>query len=52
MPCTVILKEKIVDQIEIVAVEPDTAIQAIENEELAGIATEIRHRLLKVIEQF
>ncbi len=52
MPCTVILKEKMVDQIEIAAVEPATAIQAIENEELAGIATEIRNRLLKVIEQF
>ncbi len=52
MPCIVILKEKMVDQIEIAAVEPATAIQAIENEELAGIATEIRNRLLKVIEQF
>ncbi len=40
MPCTVILKEKMVDQIEIAAVQPDTAIQAIENEELAGITTE------------
>jgi len=51
MPCTVILKEKMVDQIEIAAIEP-AAMQAIENEELAGIATEIRNRLLKVIEQF
>ena len=51
LPCNVIVQEKIAGRIEISAVDPVASMQAIENEKLAGIATEIRTRLQKVIEQ-
>jgi uncharacterized protein (DUF302 family) len=51
LPCNVIVQEKEAGQIEVSAVDPAASMQAVENEELAGIATEIRARLQKVIEQ-
>ena len=51
LPCNVIVQEKIAGQVEVSAVDPVASMQAIENEKLAGIATEIRTRLQKVIEQ-
>jgi uncharacterized protein (DUF302 family) len=51
LPCNVIVQEKVAGQVEVSAVDPAASMQAIENEELADIATEIRARLQKVIEQ-
>ena len=51
LPCNVIVQEKVAGQVEISAVDPVASMQAIENKELADIATEIRTRLQKVIEQ-
>ena len=51
LPCNVIVQEKIAGQVEVSAVDPAASMQAIENNALAEIATEIRGRLQKVIEQ-
>jgi uncharacterized protein (DUF302 family) len=51
LPCNVIVQEKVEGQVEVSAVDPAASMQAIENKALAGIATEIRARLQKVIEQ-
>ena len=51
LPCNVIVQEKITGQVEISAVDPAASMQAIENKALNDIATEIRDRLQKVIEQ-
>ena len=51
LPCNVIVQEKIAGQVEVSAVDPAASMQAIENKALADIATEIRARLKKVIEQ-
>ena len=51
LPCNVIVQEKEPGQVEVSAVDPVASMRAIENEELAGIATEIREKLQKVIEQ-
>ena len=51
LPCNVIVQEKIPGQVEVSAVDPTASMQAIENEKLAGIATEIRTRLQKVIDE-
>ena len=51
LPCNVIVQEKEPGQVEVSAVDPLASMQAIENEELAGIAKEIGARLQKVIEQ-
>jgi uncharacterized protein (DUF302 family) len=51
LPCNVIVQEKIAGRVEISAVDPVASMQAIENEKLAGIATEIRTRLQKVIDE-
>lgn len=49
LPCNVIVQEKVKGQIEVSAVDPAASMQAVENAELVGIATEIRDRLQKVI---
>lgn len=51
LPCNVIVQEKVAGQIEVSAVDPAASMQAVENKELVEIATEIRDRLKKVIEQ-
>ncbi len=50
LPCNVIVQEKTAGQVEVSAVDPSASMQAIENEKLVGIATEIRERLQKVLE--
>ena len=50
LPCNVIVQEKIPGQVEVSAVDPVASMQAIENEKLFGIATEIGTRLQKIIE--
>ncbi|WP_369766138.1 DUF302 domain-containing protein [Flavobacterium sp. WC2429] len=51
LPCNVILQEKVAGQIEVSAVDPAASMQAVGNDKLAEIASEIRDRLKKVIEQ-
>jgi len=51
LPCNVIVQEKTAGQIVIAAVDPAASMQAVDNTELAEIATEIRGRLRKVIDQ-
>jgi uncharacterized protein (DUF302 family) len=51
LPCNVIVQEKVAGQIEVSAVDPAASMQAVENDKLAEIATEIRDRLKKAIEQ-
>jgi len=50
LPCNVVVQEKELGQIEVSAVDPIASMQAIENESLGDIATEVRDKLIKVIE--
>lgn len=50
LPCNVIVQEKKSGTIEVSAVDPIASMQAIQNESLAPIATEVRDKLKKVIE--
>lgn len=49
LPCNVIVQEKITGQIEVSAVDPTASMQAIENKELAEVASEMGKRLQKII---
>lgn len=51
LPCNVIVQEKTAGKIEVSAVDPAASMQAVENNALNEIASEIRGRLQKVIEQ-
>ncbi|MFZ1322087.1 MAG: DUF302 domain-containing protein [Ignavibacteria bacterium] len=50
LPCNVIVQEKENGDIEISAVDPIVSMSAVQNESLAGIATEVRDKLKKVID--
>lgn len=50
LPCNVIVQERTPGEIEVSAVDPIASMQAIENQELGGLATEIREKLKNVIE--
>jgi uncharacterized protein (DUF302 family) len=50
LPCNVIVQELENGRVEIAAVDPLRSMQAVENAELEGIATEIRDKLKRVIE--
>lgn len=49
LPCNVILQEREKGKIEISAVNPEASMQSVENENLAGVASEIKAKLEKVI---
>lgn len=51
LPCNVIVQERVAGQVEVSAIDPLATMESIENKELHEIATEIRARLQKVIEQ-
>ena len=51
LPCNVIVQEKVAGQVEVSAVDPSASMQSIENKTLQDIATEIRARLQKIIEE-
>lgn len=51
LPCNVIVQEKVKGQVEVSAVDPAASMQAIENTALNDIASEVRERLQKVIDQ-
>lgn len=50
LPCNVIVQEKVSGQVEVSAIDPSASMLAIENKDLQAIATEIKTRLKKVIE--
>ncbi len=50
LPCNVIVQEKELGQIEVSAVDPMASMQAVENESLGDIATEVRDKLIRVVE--
>ena len=49
LPCNVILQDLENGQVEVAAVNPTASMQAIDNKELASIASEISEKLQKVI---
>lgn len=50
LPCNVIVQELSANKIEVAAIDPVESMKAVENEKLLGIATEVREKLKKVIE--
>jgi len=51
LPCNVIVQEKVKGKVEVSAVDPAASMLSIENKDLHNIATEVRAKLQKVIEQ-
>ena len=49
LPCNVIVHETGDNQVEVAAVDPVASMMAVENEQLAGIAEEIKTKLERVI---
>jgi len=49
LPCSVIVQELENNEIEVAAIDPAASMMAIENPGLAGIATEIKEKLERVI---
>jgi len=49
LPCNVILQETGKNQVEVAAVNPVASMMAVENKELAGIASDIKAKLERVI---
>lgn len=49
LPCNVIVQEREKGIVEISAVDPAASMMAVENDSLAGIATDVREKLNKVI---
>ena len=49
LPCNVILQQLDDNQVEVAAVDPVASMMAVENEQLAGIANDIKERLERVI---
>lgn len=50
LPCNVIVQEINVNEIEVAAVDPIASMQAVENEDLADIANDIKEKLNRVID--
>lgn len=51
LPCNVIVQERVPGSIEVSAIDPSVSMQSVENKNLSEIASEIRSRLERVIEQ-
>ena len=49
LPCNVIVQETGENQVEVAAVDPVASMMAVENKQLAGIASEIKVKLERVI---
>jgi uncharacterized protein (DUF302 family) len=50
LPCNVIVQEKEAGHIEVSAVDPSASMSAVENEALNEVATQVRDKLKKVID--
>ena len=51
LPCNVIIQEISEKEIEIAAIDPVASMQAVENSQLKEIATQIREKLMSVIDR-
>tara|TARA_R110002072_G_scaffold172220_2_gene326155 strand:+ start:1075 stop:1464 length:390 start_codon:yes stop_codon:yes gene_type:complete len=51
LPCNVIVQEKEAGRIEVSAVDPAASMSAVENEALNEVASQVRDKLKKVIDQ-
>ena len=51
LPCNVIVQQRVDGKIEIAAIDPIASMQAIRNEKLGEIASQIQSKLKKVIEK-
>lgn len=51
LPCNVIIQEISEKEIEIAAIDPVASMQAVENSQLKEIATQIREKLISVIDR-
>ncbi len=49
LPCSVIVQESENGKTEVAAIDPVVSMQAVENPALAGLATEVREKLARVI---
>ena len=49
LPCNVVVQELGENEVEVAAVDPVASMMAIENSKLAGIANEIKQRLVRVV---
>ncbi len=49
LPCSVIVREVSANETEVAAVDPIASMQAVENDQLAGVATEVKSKLERVI---
>lgn len=49
LPCNVIVQERRSNEVEVSAVDPLASMQAVENQELSGIAGEVKEKLERVI---
>ncbi|MDR9457669.1 MAG: DUF302 domain-containing protein [Salegentibacter sp.] len=49
LPCNVVVEENDNGEIEVSAVDPIASMQAAENEDLRGIATEVQEKMKKII---
>lgn len=49
LPCNVIVQERGENEVEIAAVDPVSSMQAVDNDALGPIASEIRNRLQRVV---
>ena len=50
LPCNVVVEENDNGEIEVFAVDPKASMMAVKNEALDGLATEVRQKLSRVIE--
>jgi len=50
LPCNVILQDKGDGNVEVSAVDPISSMQAVENESLGAVATEVQAKLKRVID--
>ncbi len=51
LPCNVIVQQRVDGRVEIAAIDPIASMQAIKNEKLGEIASEVQSKLKKVIEK-
>lgn len=51
LPCNVIVQENAAGDIEVSAIDPEVSMSSVKNDNLSGIASEVKNKLKKVIDQ-
>ena len=51
LPCNVIVQENAAGEIEVSAIDPEVSMSSVKNDNLSGIASEVKNKLKKVIGQ-